>query len=196
MLHTPPIPEAALGAVEAGLGDLIARPGYGGARMLTRADASALSLAVPHDVYTVGLDDLAREEGLAGAKCVGRRFLVLDGDEPVASAELRDPDAGTGFVATEGPFVRETAVAVADAERMPEVNGGEYELRLLRMPSAYLMALWLRDRQGEADLLIPLAPAPPGLEPRVRYSPDDLLELLQKSAGRRSDTDTDDEEDP
>jgi hypothetical protein len=189
MLHTPPIPEAAQSAVEAGLGQLVARPGYDDVRMLARADVSALSLSVPHDVYTVGLDDLARPDGLAAAQRVGRRFLVLEGDNAVASAELGDPDAGTGFIATEGPFVEETAAAVASAEQMPEVVAGDYELRLLRIPSAYLMALWLKDRLGETDLLIPLAPTPPGLEPRVRYSPAELFELLRGSAVRRSDID-------
>jgi hypothetical protein len=180
-LHTPDLPEPALRAIREGVDHLAGRPEYGD-RGLGGADPAALEAAVPHDVYTLGLDAIAGGKGLGSAEPVGRRVLVMEGARAVAAAELTDPEAGQGFSATEGPYTETTARAVREVEGWPVVADGEYDLRLLRLPALYLMALWLKDRDGDADLLVPLDPAPTGIEAGRGYAADELLGELRERA--------------
>ena len=180
-LYTPDLPEPALRAIQAGVERLASRPEYGD-RALGGADPAALEAAVPHDVYTLGLDAIADGKGLGSAEPVGRRVLVMEGARAVAAAELADPEGGEGFSATEGPYTETTARAVQEVEGWPVVAGGEYDLRLLRLPALYLMALWLSDRDGDADLLVPLDPAPTGIEAGRGYPADELLGALRERA--------------
>lgn len=185
-LHTPDLPEPALRAIQAGVEGLAGRPEYGD-RALGGADPAVLEAAVPHDVYTLGLDAIADGEGLGSAEPVGRRVLVMEGARAVAAAELADPEGGEGFSATEGPYTEATARAVQEVEGWPVVAGGEYDLRLLRLPALYLMALWLRDRVGDADLLVPLEPAPTGIEAGRGYPAHELLAELRGRAQKLLD---------
>jgi len=162
-------------AVRSHLSELAARPQFQ-ERRLAQAEPSRLELAVPHDVYTLGLDELSAGASLWDAQVVGQRFLVVDGDTPVSSAEVTP--GGGGFQANEGPFVAATLAAIEEAERDPDLTDGRYELRVLRIPALYLMALWLKDDDGDGDLVIPLAPAPEPLEPKRRYQPDELMGAL------------------
>jgi hypothetical protein len=183
-LHTPTMPESALRKIQEGLGRLAGRPEYGD-RLLARADAAQLAVSLPHDVYTVGLEAIADGRGLDAAEPVGRRCLVMDGDRPVAAAELGDPEGEGELTTTEGPFTEATARTVQEVEAWPQVADGEYDLRLLRVPALYLMALWLKDREGSSDLLVPLDPAPSGLEAGARYDEGDLLDRLKRRARER-----------
>ncbi len=189
-LHTPDLSEPALRAIQDGVDRLASRPEYAD-RALGGADPASLEAAVPHDVYTLGLEAVAAGEALDAAEPVGRRVLVMEGDRAIASAELADPDGGGGFSATEGPYTEATADAVAEVETWPVVAGGEYELRVLRLPALYLMALWLKDRDGDDDLVVPLDPAPPGIEAGRGYSADELLGALRERA--RSELDSADD---
>jgi hypothetical protein len=190
-LHTPGLPEPALRAIQEGVDRLAGRPEYGD-RALGGADPAALEAAVPHDVYTLGLDAIAGGKGLGSAEPVGRRVLVMEGARAVAAAELTDPEAGEGFSATEGPYTETTARAVREVEAWPVVADGDYDLRVLRLPALYLMALWLKDRDGDADLLVPLDPAPTGIEAGRGYASGELLGELRERA--QSLLDSQDEE--
>lgn len=183
-LHTPTLSESALQTIQQGVDRLARRPEYGD-RALGGADPEKLAVAVPHDVYTLGLEELSEGKGLEAAESVGRRVLIMDDDRPIAAAELPDAKGGGGFAATEGPFTETTALAVQEVERWPVVKKGEYDLRVLRLPALYLMALWLKDRDGDADLLVPLDPAPTGIEAGKGYSAGELLGELQDRARAR-----------
>jgi hypothetical protein len=169
-------------SIRSHLSELAARPQFQ-ERGLAQAEPSRLELAVPHDVYTLGLDELSAGASLEDAQAVGQRFLVVDGDRAVSSAEVTP--GGGGFQANEGPFVAATLAAIEEAERDPELSDGRYELRVLRIPALYLMALWLKDDDGDGDLVIPLAPAPEPLEPERRYRPDELMGALAEMAKAR-----------
>ena len=169
------------------MASLARRPEYDD-RALGGAERSTLGLSAPHDVYTLGLDELAEGNGLEAAKAVGRRVLIMDAKQPVATAELSDPDGAGGVAANEGPFTESTASTIEKVESWPVVADGDYELRVLRLPALYLMALWLKDEAGNADLLVPLYPAPRGIEPGRGYTEEELLRDLRERATSRHRT--------
>jgi len=126
---------------------------------LRNARKDQLALSTPHQVFTMGLDDVTSGGALDKARPAGWRFLINEGGRPIASAEtMQNPD-GTHEVTNtaEGPFVAATDSAVTAARDLPHLAADGYELRLLRIPALYIEALWLH--ATAADLLVPLAPS-------------------------------------
>jgi hypothetical protein len=183
-LRVPDPSAKSLETVRSHLSELAGRRGFEH-RALNRANPTRLGLTAPHDVYFLGLDELAEGASLDAARAVGRRFLVVEGDRPVASAELADHEEGTRLQANEGPYVESTAAAIAWAEQDRELAAGDYELRLLRIPALYFVGLWLKDEQDRADVVIPLEPSPAPLEPRRKYAPAEVLSPLAERARAR-----------
>jgi hypothetical protein len=148
-------------------------------RWRRRGAASApTSVSAPQRVYTVGLEALAGAQAVEGtARATGWRFLVEEAKEPVAAAEVQD-QAGAAIPAqlTEGAFVRSTAEGLSAAEALGPVQEAAFELRLLRVPALYLVALWLHS-PGRDDLFIPLEPAPAPFEARRPYKEPEFAEL-------------------
>jgi hypothetical protein len=154
-------------------------------RALTESATTGVSLSAAHDVYSAGVDELAAGGGLASATAVARAFLVMDGPNAVASVE-QDTEGG-GVSSTEGPFAEATARAIERAEEDPRLADGDYELRALRVPGLYLIAVWLKDLNGDGDAVIPLDPAPSPLEAGRSYRLDELEpELANMSRERLS----------
>ncbi len=183
-LRVPQPTEQSVETVRSHLSDLAARSNFRD-RALARANPATLALAAPHDVYSLDLAELAAGASLDAATVVGRRFLVMDGPTPVASAEVAEPDKDSAFQVNEGPYVKSTAVAIARAETDPEFANDDYEVRVLRVPALYFMGLWLRNEPGSADVVIALDPAPAPLEAGSKYRPVELLSVLAKSARER-----------
>jgi len=123
-----------------------------------------LSLAQPHQVFTLGLSDLVAQKGLAAAQPTGWRYLIQDGENALASAEAVTTGSGDEHVFSafnEGPFVASTASALKSVQSLPQVAAGSFEPRLLHVPALHVMALWLYDAQAPgSDLMVPLAPSP------------------------------------
>jgi hypothetical protein len=183
-LRVPTPTRQTLDAVQSQLSELAGRIAFR-RRALGQADPLDLALAAPHDVYFLGLDQLVEGVDLEAAKPIGRRFLVMAGDEAISSAEITAPD-GAGFQANEGPFVAASAAAIAQAEADPELSAHDYELRLLRIPALYFVALWLRDdHDHDHDVLIPLDPAPAPFEAGRKYRPGEVLAELASMARER-----------
>jgi hypothetical protein len=177
---TDPDPEV-VEVVRAQLAQLVGRPEFRD-RALARANPLGLALAAPHDVYVLGLDELAEGARLADARLVAHRFLVLDDSAPLASAEVAT-DERAGLMVTEGPYVDGTARAIENAEERDDV--ADAEVRMLRIPALYLMALWLHERDGGNDILVPVEPAPAPLEPGRYYPADEFLAELAAMARQR-----------
>jgi hypothetical protein len=167
------------------LSELAGRTAYQD-RALSRAHPAGLALAAPHDVYALGLDEVAEGATLAAARMVGHRFLVLDGSKAIASVEVSDREARFGFQANEGPYVEATAIAIARAEEDPDLAGDDYEVRLLRIPALHFVGLWLKSDRDGADGVIPLDPAPAHIEPGRIHTPDALFSTLASHARRVS----------
>jgi hypothetical protein len=152
-------------------------------KALRAAKPDSVTLTTPHQVFTMGLDDLTAGAGLDKARPVGWRHLVQEGGKTIASSETTLAQDGTTHVPShlnEGPFVAATDAAVAAAQALPQVASGDYELRLLRIPPAYFMGLWLHSTA--TDLLVPLAPSPIGQEGQAVPAADVLRELAQRAS--------------
>jgi hypothetical protein len=162
-------------AVQEHVAEVGARPEFSG-RALGGSPPADRWLSVPHHVYSAGVDELAAGRGLSGTEPVAVRFLVMDGARAVASVER---DAEGGVSSTEGPFAEATARAIKQAEADPELAEGDFELRELRVPGLYLMAVWLKDLNGDGDVVIPLEPAPAPLEAGRLYRLPELASTLQ-----------------
>ena len=133
-------------------------------KALRGARKDQLDVSTPHQVFTIGLDDITSGGGLDRAHLVGWRYLVEDSGQLIASAETTLAPDGTHEVSqfTEGPFVAATDKAVKAVRKLPQLEAAGFELRLLRIPALYVMALWLH--APATDLLVPLAPSPIGKE--------------------------------
>ena len=146
-----------------------------------------LQLAEPLQVFTLGLDDLAAGRNLQATKSTGWLFLVQEGDQTLASAEVVPTGRGDEQVFSalnEGRFVRSIADAIRTARALPEVNQDDFEPRLLRVPALYVTALWLHKAVGGGDLLVPLAPSPVNTPAGRPVPASQLIEELRYKAGQ------------
>jgi hypothetical protein len=167
------------------LQELITR-GEFGTPGLRRARPEALGLTLPHPIYNLGLDDVATGRlPSSSARLTGWRYLVQEDGKIVAAAELNAGSSGEEFTfaaLNEGPFVRGTETTLEAAEKLPAVDSGQFELRLLRIPALYAMALWLKGENGAADIVIAMMPAPPELIAGEAYDEGRFIGALSSAA--------------
>jgi hypothetical protein len=146
---------------------------------------SNLNIAAPHPFYFVGLTDVAEGRLLAGAILKGWRYIVLQDDETIGTANLivSEQDQSLQFShISHGPFAQNTVEGIRRAESLPDVANDDYELRLLDIPGLYVVALWLH---GVDDKLIPLPPTNRVLEPYKSYSEGEMTAALREPALQR-----------
>lgn len=127
------------------------------------------------------LDRVTGSAGPSPTRLAGWRFLIRCGERAVAAADTMLTADGWAFSRFfEGPYVAATERALRQAESMPAA----YQPRLLSVPELYMLTLWLHgDCNADAstghpaasDLLVPLAPAPPGI---AAHRPHRVAELL------------------
>lgn len=155
--------------------------------MLRPGAPAPTDTAAPHPVYLAGLEELAAGRLLETAVENGWRYLLIRGDQAVATATVgTGGGAGMQFShVTQGPYVEATVEGLHRAEALDEVASGDYELRLLDVPALYLRALWLHGQNGEGEMLIPLPPAPPEVEPYRAYAEAELVAALRPAASAR-----------
>ncbi|MFE9458585.1 hypothetical protein [Streptomyces californicus] len=176
-LHVPPAPAPALRSVLAALGSPTAvREARTSA---LRSVQGPLSPELPLPVHVLGrisADGTAPLTHLAAW-----RFLIRSEGRPVAAADtVLTPDGWTFSHFFEGPYLASTELAV----RQAEASAAPWQARLLSIPELYMIALWLHgDAEADpaggvlapTDVLVPLAPAPPGI---ASYRPHRVADLL------------------
>jgi hypothetical protein len=152
----------------------------------------AVKTAAPHAVYVAGLRGIADHGLLRAAQRKGWRYLVLHGEEVVGTATVRHDARSDSLVfshLTRGPSVASTVQAIGAAEAAPEAVAADFEPRLLDIPGIHLRAIWLHAK--DADLLVPIAPAPGGIQPNRVYTESALLPvvrtLAERAAGQAAD---------
>ncbi len=176
-INAPQPPDDAIEAVR----QSVARRRRGRRRLRPGPEAvpAPSSVSAPQRMFTAGLEALTRSIAIEEvAQATGWRFLVEEGTEPVAAAEVQDQTrASVPAQITEGPFVRSTAVGLRAAEGLQPVQETDFELRLLRVPALHLLALWLH-APARDDLFVPLEPAPHPFEARRSYAEPEFAELV------------------
>ncbi len=179
-LHVPPAPAPALRSVLAALGSPAA---VRAARTPSLRNATG-PLVPDHPLPVHLLDPAPTAAGMPRARLTGWRFLIRGtADGVVAAAEtMITPDGWAFSYFCEGPYLASTERALLQAETLP----APYQPRLLSIPGLYMVCLWLHGeitdgdtaQPAPADVLIPLAPAPPGIAAHRPYRVADLLPVL------------------
>jgi hypothetical protein len=179
-LHVPQAPAPALRTVLAALGSPTAVR-----EARTPSLRTAQGPATPDLPLPVHVLDRITPEGASATRLAGWRFLIRCGERAVAAAETRlTPDGWAFSHFFEGPYVTATERALRQAETMAETTAQSYQARLLSVPELYMLTLWLHGdsaadgaegHPAATDLLVPLAPAPPGI---AAHRPHRVAELL------------------
>jgi hypothetical protein len=186
-IHYAPPPKNGTTLVQEGLTRLSGRTSPLSQRAV---DFNSLQIGQPHAIYDLRADQVAGGGGLSAANATGFRYLVTGGGANLAAAEVQADKAGTATLLANinyGPFVDATAQAWTQAAKLGPVSAGSYEGRVLRFSAIGLMALWLKSDSGGGDLIVPIAPAPAGLEAGKAYSEADFLKTIKPLAQQRAD---------
>ncbi|MFF8959954.1 hypothetical protein [Streptomyces sp. NPDC014894] len=130
------------------------------------------------------LDRITPDQARPGTRLTGWRFLIRAADRHVAAAEtVLTPDGWAFSHFFEGPYLTSTERALRHAESLAT----PFQPRLLSIPELYMLTLWLHgDTSADAasgvplpnDVLIPLAPAPPGIAADRPHRVADLLPVM------------------
>ncbi|MFC5959139.1 hypothetical protein ACFYQA_35440 [Streptomyces sp. NPDC005774] len=178
-LHVPPAPAPALRSVLTALSSPTAVSEARTPSLLGAEGTASPELPLPVHVL-----DRVTAEGVSATRLAGWRFLIRCGDRAVAAADtVLTPDGWAFSRFFEGPYIASTELALRQAEALPQ----SYQPRLLSVPGLYMLALWLHgDRTADGatghpaatDLLVPLAPAPPGIAAHRPHRAAELLPVL------------------
>ncbi|GGV23931.1 hypothetical protein [Streptomyces griseoflavus] len=182
-LHVPPAPAPALRSVLTALSSPTAVREARTPSLLGVQGPASPELPLPVHV----LDGVTAGVGTA-TRLAGWRFLIRTGDRAVAAADtVLTADGWTFSRFFEGPYIASTELALRQAEAMTQ----PYQPRLLSVPGLYMLALWLHGdptadgstgHPAATDLLVPLAPAPPGIAAHRPHRVTDLLPVLTHRA--------------
>jgi hypothetical protein len=181
-LYVPPAPAPALRSVLAALGSPTAVHEDRTPALRSAQGPLTPELALPVHV----LDQIMPSGGSPRTRLTGWRFLIRSGDRSIAAADTKlTPDGWTFSHFFEGPYISATESALRQAEAM----NTPFQPRLLSVPELYMLTLWLHgDTTADAsdsgtvpapsDLLVPLAPAPPGIAAHRPHRVADLLPVM------------------
>ncbi|WP_282687624.1 MULTISPECIES: hypothetical protein [unclassified Streptomyces] len=179
-LHVPSAPAPALRSVLAALGSPTAvREARTSA---LRSVQGPLSPELPLPVHV--LDRIAPTGAAPLTRLAAWRFLIRSEGRAVAAADtVLTPDGWTFSHFFEGPYLASTELAV----RQAEASATGCQARLLSIPELYMLTLWLHgDNEADpsggvlapTDVLVPLAPAPPGIAAHRPHRVADLLPVI------------------
>ncbi|MFJ9622873.1 hypothetical protein [Streptomyces sp. NPDC101181] len=179
-LHVPSAPAPALRSVLTALGSPTAvREARTSA---LRSVQGPLSPELPLPVHVLDRITPARTAPLT--RLAAWRFLIRSESRAVAAADtVLTPDGWAFSHFFEGPYLASTELAV----RQAEASATPYQARLLSIPELYMLTLWLHgDTDADpavgvpapSDVLVPLAPAPPGIAAHRPHRVADLLPVI------------------
>ena len=175
-LHVPPAPAPALRSVLTALGSPTAVREAPTPSLRTVQGPATPELPLPVHVL-----DRITPAGASATRLAGWRFVIRCAERAVAAAEtMLTPDGWAFSHFFECPYIAATEHALRQAETMKQ----PYQPRLLSVPELYMLTLWLHGdctadgttgHPASTDLLVPLAPAPPGI---AAHRPHRVAELL------------------
>jgi hypothetical protein len=161
------------------------RLAQGANRMLQEQGTSGAPTPVlSSPVYVLGLDAIVAGHDLSAAKlALWTHFFPSAGDDD-NQLVAADVNADTSRFASlkEGPQVRAFYREVQTLQQAPDIGLRSFELAQLRIPALHVKAVWLKDKAGTNDVVIPIAPTNPALTPGRRYSVAEFLAGLRPAA--------------
>jgi len=171
----PQLPETVRDAFLEGLGDFLSRKPD-----LRRAilDSPEAILGIP--LYRLDSANLRAGDGPEASSLVAWRLLAGTSEEGIA-ADVAQLTPRSRFAITSAsispnvPNLIELAKEVIHRSYPPNTD---YELRLLRMKSAYLEVAWLKSNNSEPDLFIPVSS---GIRAIARRETYDLAQLFARA---------------
>ncbi len=177
-ISKPPVPAAAVEAFSAQLPDFVWLPPGDNARAvqhyvgemgavptLDDLQGASRGLALFHDahqLFVLGLKDVANNGGIDAAKPAGWRFFAGDGPgKTLLGTVTLKANVWRMTAGYYGDRVWTTLAATSTLNQLTELEGGNYELRVLAVPGLNLEVFWLANtEEKEADLVVPIPPMP------------------------------------
>jgi hypothetical protein len=150
-----------------------------------------LRAAAPYGIFLSGAEDALKDGVLASAKPIGWRYIIFgrrlaEGVEsfvPLATAEVSL--TGQFRSISRGPSTAGTANILGWAEKLPEIQASDYDLRYLKISGLSIMAVWLLGtRPGDHDYVIPVEPTE-RLEVGHQYPVDEFIVKCREAAVQR-----------
>ena len=142
------------------------------------------ALVLGHEVYQLGLQDVATGATIDRARRVATRFVVEGDDKAIAMIETTVPTrAGSlailGLLGAPGARDLYTAAANVDESRF---SRAAYELRVLHLPALYVSCLWFH--ASSDDVLVPYGALPATLSSKA-YAPAAFFKAMKGLARKR-----------
>jgi len=135
-------------------------------------------------IYNLGADEVLNGASLSSGHLTAWTYLLPDAEGRPTGLEIAaDERKGVSPRSAQlvrGPFIESTAQVM---RRLDELAAARpYTLRFLRIPALGLFASWLRDDLTQADIFVPLAPTPRGINAGEAYSGEKLAQPLRARA--------------
>jgi hypothetical protein len=185
-LHAGEPPKEAAKIIGAGLAGLLNHPRSATYAAISGISPGELSVALPHPVYFVGVDNLVSGSLVEAAVFSGWRYIILHHDRPLLAAALTSGIKTKEFEfshASFSPFVSATIKGIRRAGKSKKLEKHAFELRLLEMPSLAVVSLWFHAKGH--DFFMPLPPVRKPLKSYKLYSEVTLTDALKDSASKR-----------
>ena len=203
-LSNPAAPTATLDAFAAAISDFLSPPstateGYVGPRPAIPASGDigtpdVFRQAYAQQVFVLGLADAAANTGIGAAVPAGWRFFAGDASGKVVLGRVAQSQAAGGWKLTAVHYSDRVWTALQQSralDALPQLQGGDYELRVLTVPGLNLEAFWLAGKSpGASDLVVPFPVSPNqpigALNQQSVYSMADFLAAIQPLAYERT----------
>jgi hypothetical protein len=151
---------------------------------LQPGDASPSRTTLPVGVpvfVVVGLNQINRgDDILSIAKPAGWRFLVsTDFGQPIAADVTTRAGAAPKMTSVwRGSPIQQVVSAKDTIKRLDQVQTGNYELRILRLPELRIEAYWLKSLTNDRDLVVPVLTLAKELNPLQPYPVDKFRQIV------------------
>jgi len=141
-------------------------------------DGTKLDVGQPHQVYYISPNSLVSERSLASAQVVAwRNVQQAFGGSVAAEVDIvLDKTNAKVTSINQGPYSSAPVEQIEALRQREHSEDEDFEIRILRIPEVYLVALWLHSLKS--DIIIPVAPTPPYVVAGRDYSPSQLGESL------------------
>lgn len=157
------------------------------AKLLKVSRIEDVTIADAHRVYYVGATNLVSGQLLSAARIGPWRYLLLQGTNAVGAAELKaDEKTGKvlGFNSLQRAFEPDAPLeALRMAEKLPQIQKEDYEVRYLNIAPVLFVAVWLHSKSD--DIIIPLPNTFGRFNAYQPYSESEIIRVLKPVAEKR-----------